>query len=141
MLVMVYVLGDWEIEVLMRLQYEFPLSPTPFVDVAEGAGLSFEDLSSILRDLARRKILKRVGFYYNYRAQGHVAALVAFSCRGRYEALAEALRRDSLVTHSFLRDHPVYDVWAVIKRGSKEELLDYVRGLAFKGDVGGWVAL
>ncbi|MDM7274931.1 MAG: Lrp/AsnC family transcriptional regulator, partial [Thermoprotei archaeon] len=46
-----------------------------------------------------------------------------------------------LVTHSFLRDHPVYDVWAVIKRGSKEELLDYVRGLAFKGDVGGWVAL
>ncbi len=135
------VLNDLEIELLMKLQYEFPLTPTPFLDVAESMGLRFEDVLRVLRALANAGILKRVGFYYNYRSQGHVAALVAFSCKGSYEGVAKLLAEDPLVTHSFLRDHPVYDVWAVIKRRSREELLEHVNSIAISGGASRWIVL
>lgn len=132
---------DLEVELLMKLQYEFPLTPTPILDVAESLGLRFEEVSRILGRLVNAGILKRVGFYYNYRAQGHVAALVAFSCRESYEGIARILAEDPLVTHNFLRDHPVYNVWAVIKRGSREELLKYVDFVAREGGASRWIAL
>jgi len=134
-------LNELEVELLMRLQYEFPLTPTPFLDVAESLGVRFEEVASTLRSLVKRGVLKRVGFYYNYRSQGHVAALVAFSCGDRFEGVARILARDPLVTHNFLRDHPVYNVWAVIKRGSREELLDYVGRVAVEGGASSWIAL
>jgi DNA-binding Lrp family transcriptional regulator len=134
-------LSDLEVELLMKLQYEFPLTPTPFLDVAESLGLELGEALGVLRDLVNAGILKRVGFYYNYRSQGHVAALVAFSCGDSYEGIARLLAEDPLVTHNFLRDHPVYNVWAVIKRGSREELLSYVDRVAREGGASGWIAL
>lgn len=134
-------LTSLEVEALMKLQYEFPLTPTPFLDVAYSLDLKFDNLAFILRGLVKRGILKRVGFYYNYKAQGHTAALIAFSCGGSYEGIAEVLRGDPLVTHNFLRDHPEYDVWAVIKRSTKEELLAYIDDIALRNNVKKWIAL
>ena len=134
-------LNEFEVELLMKLQYEFPLTPTPFLDVAEALDAKFDDVILTLRNLVKRGILKRIGFYYNYRSQGHVAALVAFSCGDRYEGVANILSGDPLVTHNFLRDHPTYNVWAVIKRGSREELLEYIARVAREGGASSWIAL
>jgi len=134
-------LSGLEVELLMKLQYEFPLTPTPLLDVAESLGLRFDAVSGVLRKLVDVGIVKRIGFYYNYKSQGHVATLVAFSCRDSYEGVARILAEDPLVTHNFLRDHPVYNVWAVVKRGSREELLRYIDLVAREGGASGWVAL
>jgi DNA-binding Lrp family transcriptional regulator len=136
----IYRLNDLEKELLMKLQYEFPITPTPIRDVAEALDIDFSEALSVLRRLKDHGVLKRIGFYFNYRAQGYVASLIAFSCRD-YGPLAEALKGDPHVTHNFLRDHPVYNVWAVIKRESREELLKYVSRLAEDYNIDRWVSL
>lgn len=126
-------LSNFEAKALMELEYRFPLTPTPYCDVADRLGVSVDDLLSVLRNLSRRGILKRIGFYFNYRSEGRKAALVAYSTRGdtaKIKALASTYRGDLLATHVYLRDHPVYDVWVVIKRNSKRELEEHVSNLA-----------
>lgn len=126
-------LGGLAVEALMELQYRFPLTPTPYCDVAHRLGVEPDRLVSTLRELSRLGVLKRVGFYLNYRSTGKVAALVAYSTGGdkrKLEALAAEYRSDPLATHVYLRDHPYYDVWVVVKRGSRGELERHTATLA-----------
>ncbi len=126
-------LSGFEAEALMELEYRFPLTSTPYCDVADRLGVTVDGLLTVLRNLSRRGILKRVGFYFNYRSEGKKAALVAYSTGGnaaKIEALVSTYRGDPLATHVYLRDHPVYDVWVVVKRGSKPELEEHVSNLA-----------
>ncbi|MET1128723.1 MAG: Lrp/AsnC family transcriptional regulator [Thermoproteota archaeon] len=134
-------LDEATIDVLMELQYNFPLTPTPYADVASRLGLSEDFVLTALRRLKDSGILKRVGFYLNYRASGLAAALVAFSTRGRFSSLVDELRRDELTTHSYLRSHPVYDVWIVTKAESRERLLEKVRRLALRHNIERYIVL
>ncbi len=126
---------------LMELQYNFPLTPNPIGDVAERLGIPGEEAVSRLKALAKRGVLKRIGFYYNYRAQRKVAVLAAFAAGDNYKLLAERYKHDPDVTHNYLRNHPVYNVWIVIKRRSREELLEEIRRAAEESGSKAWVAL
>ena len=134
-------LDSIDVELLMKLQYEFPLTPTPIIDVSESIGVGVSEAVSRLRRLSEAGILKRVGFYYNYRAQRKIAALVAFNAGRNYRELASILNRDHEVTHNFLRDHPVYNVWAIIKRETREDLIRSVEEVARKARVSDWIIL
>lgn len=114
---------------LMKLQYEFPLTLTPYGDVARSLSIDEETVLSMLRELKAAGLVKRVGFYYNYRSRRQVAALIGVACRD-YARVAEAVRRDPLVTHSFVRDHPEVNLWIVARRGSRSELIEYAEELA-----------
>ena len=122
-------LNPVDIEILMKLQYEFPLSPTPFRVVADKIGLDEKEVIKRLERLKAEGILKRVGFYLNFRATGLVGALVAIHSKGQVEKIARLFNQDPLVSHNFLRDYPDYDVWLVIKARGKEELLSKVNSL------------
>jgi hypothetical protein len=52
------------------------------------------------------------------------------------EALASHYRGDPDTTHVYLRDHPVYDVWVVVKRSSRRGLEEHVSKLAESLGVG-----
>lgn len=130
-----------DVDLLMRLQYEFPLTPTPIADVAVDIGISVEEALGRLSRLKAEGILKRIGFYLNFRATGLVGALVAFNSGGDPDKLARVLNPDPMVSHNFLRSHPVYDVWAVIKARSGEELLSKVEHVARVAGVSDYVVL
>ena len=117
---------------LMTLQYKFSLDYDPYRSAAEIVGVSEDELLARLRRLASVGILKRVGFYLNYRSTGHAAALVAYRSNGKVKELAEVYKRDPLATHVYLRDHPYYDVWVVVKRQSREELEAHIDDVARK---------
>lgn len=118
--------------VLMALQYRFTLDPDPYRAAAEAVGISEEELISRAKRLASEGILKRVGFYFNYRSAGLAATLVAYRTNGRVKELAEIYKRDDLATHVYLRDHPYFDVWVVVKRRSREELEAHIEDLSRK---------
>ncbi len=123
-------LAEAEVRALMELQYFFPVpSPDPYAEVASRIGLDIESLLSSLRGLARKGVLKRVGYYYNYRSQSKEAALVAFMAADE-DAMAKAVASDVLVSHAYVRDDPEYNVWLVIKRDSMDEIIRYSRKLA-----------
>lgn len=126
-------LSRLDIDILMELQYRFPLTETPYCDVAERLGISVGELLGRLRILREMGVLKRVGYYFNHRSAGETAALIAYATGGDrrlVEALASHYRGDRGATHVYLRDHPVYDVWVVVKRGSRGELDEHAARLA-----------
>ena len=111
--------------ILMELQYRFPLdTPDPLGAVAGRLGVDRSLLVERLRRLRRSGVLKRIGFYINYRSQGLRAALIAYAAGGLIDRIAgEVYLRDPLATHVYERSHPVYNLWVVTKRGSLEELV------------------
>ncbi|MCD6348196.1 MAG: Lrp/AsnC family transcriptional regulator [Candidatus Korarchaeota archaeon] len=114
-------LPEGSVELLMKLQYEFPLDERPFTKVAEELGMSVDGLMGKVRRLKVEGVLKRIGFYVNYRSVGRFTALAAFASRGRWRELDREIGLE--VTHSYVRDHPKYDLWVVVKGSSREEVV------------------
>ncbi|MGC9112308.1 Lrp/AsnC family transcriptional regulator [Acidilobus sp.] len=134
-------LTDLQVRALMELEYNFPLTSTdPYADVASSLGVDEGTLLQELRLLRSRGILKRVGFYYNFRSQGKDAALVALRAED-VDAVAKATAVDPLVTHSYLRDDPDYNVWIVVKRDNMDEIIKATEELARVGRASRYVIL
>ena len=117
-------LSDFEKRLLYELQYDFPLTTTPFDDVARRLNADVEEVLETVRKLMEKKIIKRIGFTVNYKAMGKVAALVGVKAPKRedVERLKEALLSHPEVTHNYLRDDPDYQVWFTYKAKSVEDL-------------------
>lgn len=117
--------------VLMGVQYDLPLTETPFVDLAYDLDLAPEEVIRRLRTFKREGVLKRVGANLNYRAFGRIgkAVLVAFACDD-VERVAEVVNELPNLKHNYLRDHPKYKVWFTFKGRSVEELHDIVKKTA-----------
>ncbi|ALU12827.1 hypothetical protein EYM_07875 [Ignicoccus islandicus DSM 13165] len=118
-------------KILNELQYNFPLTPTPFRDIAYNLGISEDYVLKIVRNLMEHKIIKRIGFTVNYKSQGKVAALVGVkvSSREDIERLRMELLNNQEVTHNYLRDDPDFQVWFTIKAPSFEILKNDVAEL------------
>jgi len=131
---------EWLTEALMELQYRFPLSETPYQDVAERLGIDRETLLEHLKRLNREGLLKRVGFYFNYRAARRKAALIAVSTSKPEEA-TKLFAKMLEITHSYLRSHPVYNLWVVGKHPDPEAIVAAAREVAEKHGNGKWIVL
>ncbi|MFN3803573.1 MAG: Lrp/AsnC family transcriptional regulator [Pyrobaculum sp.] len=119
------------IDVLMEVQYNFPLVERPFLEIAGKVGLSEEEVLTLLREAVRAGVLKRIGAILNYKSRGMTAALVGLAVPDHIvEDVAAAVNEDPLVSHNFLRDYRPYNLWYVTKANSKEELEQKVRTVA-----------
>ncbi len=117
------VLDELDKSILMELQYRFPDTHTPYIDTASRLGIGVGVLLERLRRLHEAGVLKRVGFYVNYRSQRLRAALLAIAAGPLIDVIAnEVFSSDPQTTHVYERNHPVYNLWVVSKRPSLEEL-------------------
>lgn len=111
-------------ELLMALQYHFPLTVTPFQGVAE---FLHRDENEVLRDterLLRHHVIKRIGFNVNFKTYGMEGALVGVACSpGEIPRLRDALFPLDVVTHNYVRSHPTYRVWFTYKAANEGSLL------------------
>ncbi len=134
-------LDSIDMRILGELQYHFPLTKTPYKDTAEKLGVHTDFLLERLRNLASAGVVKRVGFYLNYKAKKLKAALIAVRVNGGINRIIEAVRSDNYTTHAYLRDHPVYNVWIVSKRKTREELIELAGRLAGEAGTDKWTVL
>ncbi|MDP8002608.1 MAG: Lrp/AsnC family transcriptional regulator [Caldisphaera sp.] len=111
-------------EILMKLQYDFPIDIDPYGEIADILNIDKEKFLNRLIRLRNEGIIKRIGFYYNFRSQGKEAALIAFESGENYRKIAEIMLKDPSITHSYLRNHPRYNIWIVAKKESNEELIE-----------------
>ncbi len=111
-------------KLLNELQYDFPLTPTPFKDIASKLGVSEDWVLDKINAYMKNKIIKRIGFTVNYKSQGKVAALVGVKTKSRddVERLKSLLLPHPEVTHNYLREDRDYQVWFTIKAPTIEEL-------------------
>jgi len=126
--------------ILMKIQYELPLTETPFLDLADEIGIDPEDLMDRLRKYKNEGIIKRIGANLNYKAFGKIgkAVLVAFACDDR---IAEIINEIPNLKHNYLRDHPRYKVWFTFKGRDVEELRRIVEEVASKSGVSDYLFL
>ncbi|WP_238375191.1 Lrp/AsnC family transcriptional regulator [Vulcanisaeta thermophila] len=120
-------LSDKDRELLMELQYNFPIVRRPFYEIAMKVGVTEDWVLGRVRDFVRMGIIRRIGALVNYKSRGLVAALVGVEVPGDLvHRVAEAVNADPMVTHNFLRDYKPYNLWYVTKARSREELKNKV---------------
>ncbi len=122
-------MSDIEKRVLMELQYNFPLVSKPFDVVAKRLGTSVDEIIDVVKKMKELGILKRIGFYVNYKSYRQVAALVAFRT-DEPEKLANEILKNFTTTHSYIRNHPYYNLWVVVRDKNKEALKNKIEKLA-----------
>ncbi len=132
-----------DIELLMKSQYEMPVSETPFVDLAESLGKPVEYVIGELRKYREEGIVKKIGPQLNYRAFRGIshAALVGAEVRSDLERVVRIINSERGVKHNFLREHEVYNIWFTIKAPSREELFERTAALMDKCGVENYVVL
>lgn len=125
-----------DVDLLMKVQYDFPLVDRPFLEIGRELGLSEDEVIRRLRAHVESGVLKRIGAVTNYRARGLEAALVGFAVPEELiDKVAADINKDPMVTHNFLRDYKPYNVWFVTKAKTAEELEAKVEALAEKWGV------
>lgn len=136
------ILNDLDKRLLMELQYNFPIERNPFREIADRLGSTEEFIIKRIKELIEEEVIKRVGMYINFRAKGMEGALVAASIP---PSTLDQFRRTALgireITHNFIRNHPKYNVWFVIKSLNKEQLRNDVRSILSSIGVGEYVIL
>ncbi|WP_457590933.1 Lrp/AsnC family transcriptional regulator [Geoglobus sp.] len=132
-----------DIELLMKSQYEMPVSETPFADLAESLGKPVEYVIGELRKYREEGIVKKIGPQLNYRAFRGIshAALVGAEVRSDLERVVKIINSERGVKHNFLREHEVYNIWFTIKAPSREELFERTAALMDKCGVENYVVL
>jgi DNA-binding Lrp family transcriptional regulator len=118
---MTLALTELERRVLDEYQRGFPLSPTPYADVAAALGVSEPELLETLDRLARSGALSRVGAVLRPRAVG-VSTLAAMAVpRERLDEIAALVNGYSEINHNYEREHEL-NIWFVATAAHDERL-------------------
>ncbi len=130
-------------ELLMKAQYEMPITETPFKDLAEKLDRPVEHVIEKLKEYLQTGVVKKVGPQLNYRAFRAIshAALVGAEVRDNLEIVVRRINAERGVKHNFLREHDVYNIWFTIKAPSRGELFERTRALMEECGVENYVVL
>ncbi|MBN1497049.1 MAG: hypothetical protein JXA07_09795 [Spirochaetes bacterium] len=119
-----------ETRVLDRIQKDFPVSMTPFRDMAESLGIAEREFLDTIRNLKQAGILRSIAGIFNADRLGYVSCLVAFSVNeADLESAAAAINSHPGVSHNYLRENP-FNMWFTIASESKSKLLAAIGRLA-----------
>ena len=127
---------------LMELQYNFPITRRPFLDIANRLGVDEDWVLNETKNLIKGGVIKRIGALVNYRSRGLVSALIGVKVPDELiDEVARAINSDPQVSHNYVRDHPRYNVWFVTKARTKEELVAKVSNTLSKFGIRDFVVL
>jgi siroheme decarboxylase len=115
-------LDDVDRAILNRIQSDFPLTPRPFLAVAEELGLTEREVIERVVRLKQSGIIRRIGGNFAPGKLGYVSTLCAAKVPAdRVHRFAEAVNRHAGVTHNYLRDN-AFNVWFTFIAPSMEEI-------------------
>lgn len=124
-----------EIAVIRALQRELPLQSNPFHAVAQAAGIEEDEAISIISDLVRRGIIRKIGAVLGHRALGIKAnALVLWSVpEGKISDFGKKLASFSDVSHCYYRKVPPnwrYNVFTMVHALTREKCLEKIENIS-----------
>jgi len=104
-------MDDTDKIILNKIQSDFPISPRPFLSIAEELGLEETDVIHRLTRLKENGIIRRIGGNFVPDKMGYVSTLCAAKVpEEKIENFAETVNRYPGVTHNYLR-HNEFNVW------------------------------
>ena len=115
-------LSEFDRLLINAMQGDFPLTPTPFDDLADVLGHSAEDIMHGVESLLERGVITRFGPLFNIEHLGGVFSLCALKVpQERFEEVSELVNARPEVAHNYEREHE-WNMWFVLATETAEEL-------------------
>jgi len=114
-------LTDLERRFLNAFQHDFPLTPTPYADIAEELNVTEAEVLKMLDSLEQRKILSRVGPVFTPNRAG-CSTLVAMAVPVKQlEDIAKLVNSYDEVNHNYERLNK-FNLWFVLTASDQERI-------------------
>jgi len=115
-------IDDMDRRILNLIQSDFPITPRPYLAIAERLGFSENDVIKRLGRLKKRGIIRRIGGNFVPEKLGFVSTLCAAKVpEDKIQSFAVAVNRYPGVTHNYQRDNK-YNVWFTFIAPSMKEI-------------------
>lgn len=109
-------------KIINHLQNGFPISDTPYADVAEELGCDEATLLQKLKSMLEQKQLTRFGPMYHAERMGGAFSLVAMKIpEDDFERVADIVNGFSEVAHNYQRDHE-FNMWFVLATETPQQV-------------------
>lgn len=115
-------LDDTDRAILNRIQSDFPITPRPYLSIANDIGLSHDEVLSRLTRLKENGIIRRIGGNFFPHKLGFVSTLCAAKVPDdKISFFARTVNRYPGVTHNYQRDSH-FNIWFTFIAPSMEEI-------------------
>ncbi len=118
-------LSQLQMQLLNDFQKEFPLSATPYQDIADSLGISEDEVLKLLAELNQAQFISRIGPIISPNRIG-VSTLVAMAIPSeQLHQVAEIVSQYSEVNHNYERENH-YNLWFVLIAKDHAHLLSVI---------------
>jgi siroheme decarboxylase len=108
--------------ILNRIQSDFPITPRPFLAIANDLGFSENEVLNRVAKLKKRGIIRRIGGNFVPEKLGFISTLCAAKVpNNKIDSFAKVVNRYAGVTHNYQRDNK-YNVWFTFIAPSMDEI-------------------
>ena len=123
-------LDDMDRAILNLIQSDFPITPRPYLAIAQRLGFSENDVIKRLDRLKKKGIIRRIGGNFVPEKLGFVSTLCAARVpEDKIESFAVAVNRYPGVTHNYQRDNK-YNVWFTFIAPSMKEIEENLKNIS-----------
>ncbi|MBI1912908.1 MAG: Lrp/AsnC family transcriptional regulator [Deltaproteobacteria bacterium] len=129
-------LDEIDKKILNRIQGDFPILENPYDEIGREAGISSDDALERVKSLLRKKVIRKVGPFFDARKMGYRSTLCAVNVPSeRLEQAASAINGFVEVTHNYLRQgNP--NIWFTVIAESKEAIASILKDISTRTGVG-----
>ena len=117
-----------EQKLLDNYQRDFPLSTTPFADIAAQLGVSGTDVLETLEDLKARGSVGRIGGIFRPGSVGASTLAAMDVPQDKLDGVAELVSSFATVNHNYEREHRL-NLWFVVAADSQDEVTQTLRAI------------
>lgn len=119
-------------EILNRIQSNFPITPRPYLSIADDLGLSENDVLKRVVRLKKERIIRRIGGNFVPDKLGFVSTLCAARVpEDKIEGFAMEVNCYPGVTHNYRRDNE-FNIWFTFIASSMEEIEENIEKISKK---------
>jgi DNA-binding Lrp family transcriptional regulator len=123
-------IDDMDRAILNLIQSDFPITPRPYLAIAQRLGFSENDVIKRLDRLKKKGIIRRIGGNFVPEKLGFVSTLCAARVpEDKIQSFAKAVNRYPGVTHNYQRDNK-YNVWFTFIAPSMKEIEENLENIS-----------
>jgi siroheme decarboxylase len=98
-------------QLLNEIQWTFPLSSRPYLELASKQGLTEDDVMGRISSMKRTGLIRQINAIFDTRKLGYKSALVAFAVeKDKLDSVALEVNKHPGVSHNYERDHE-FNMW------------------------------
>ena len=108
--------------ILNRIQSDFPITPRPFLSIANDLGFSENEVLKRVARLKERGIIRRIGGNFVPEKLGFISTLCAAKVpNNKIDRFTKVVNQYTGVTHNYERDNK-YNIWFTFIAPSMDEI-------------------